>query len=277
MSIRDIATTLQILLGGVAISSFKEQGETYDVIAQLASSERTNPAILLELFVRGNGGLIPLSAVVNAKLATTPRALPHYDRHRAVTLTADVTEGHSQGAGLVRFMQIADSLLPATGGYKVRYSGEAEKFFESGNALIFAYLLAIVIVFLVLAAQFESFVYPVAILVAVFLSFTGALLALEAVGVTLNIFSKIGIVMLVGLVTKNSILIVEFPNQLRGRGESLIDAAGRPSAQLHPQPPPCTAVAPRAPSRTSCTCDRWRSISVSREPAISGAARRPRS
>ncbi len=224
MSVKDIATTLQILLGGVAVSSFKEGGETYDVIAQLSADARTNPAILLELFVRGNGGLIPLSAVVDAKLATTPRAMPHYDRHRAVTLTSEVVEGVAQGEGLRRFMEIAESVKPEVGGYKVRYSGEAEKFFEAGNALVFAYLLAIVIVFLVLAAQFESFMYPIAILVAVFLSFTGALVALEWADVSLNIFSKIGIVMLVGLVTKNSILIVEFANQLRERGETLVDA-----------------------------------------------------
>jgi multidrug efflux pump len=106
----------------------------------------------------------------------------------------------------------------------VRYSGEAEKFFEAGDSLVFAYLLAIVIVFLVLAAQFESFLDPLVILIAVFLSFTGALVALRTLDISLNIFSKIGIVMLVGLVTKNSILIVEFANQLQERGLSLVEA-----------------------------------------------------
>jgi multidrug efflux pump len=120
-------------------------------------------------------------------------------------------------------MAIAQESLPAQGGYRVGYSGEAEKFFEAGAALAFAYGLAILIVYLVLAAQFESFLDPLVILVAVFLSFTGALVALELVDQTLNLFSKIGIVMLVGLVTKNAILIVEFANQLRGRGLSLVD------------------------------------------------------
>jgi multidrug efflux pump len=224
MSVREIATTLQILLGGVDVSTFKMDGETYDVIAQLSPRERENPSILMELFVRANAGLVPLTSVVDTKLATTPQSMPHYDRHRAVTISAQLTDGHSQGDGLERFREIAESKLPATGGYKVSYSGEAEKFFEAGNALVFAYLLAILIVFLVLAAQFESFVYPLAILVAVFLSFTGALVALEVVGVSLNIFSKIGVVMLVGLVTKNSILIVEFANQLRERGMPLVEA-----------------------------------------------------
>jgi len=224
MSARDMATTLQILLGGVDISTFKKDGETYDVIAQLRPSERTNARNVMELFVRGHSGLIPLAAVVETKLGTAPRAVPHYDRRRSVTLTSALTKGVSQDVGLAKIMEIAQSKLPAAGGYKAQYSGEAEKFFESGDSLLFAYGLAILIVFLVLAAQFESFMYPLVILVAVFLSFTGALVALEACEISLNLFSKIGIVMLVGLVTKNSILIVEFANQLRGRGESLEDA-----------------------------------------------------
>ncbi|MBW2694927.1 MAG: efflux RND transporter permease subunit [Deltaproteobacteria bacterium] len=224
MSVREIATTLQILLGGLDVSRFKKDGETYDVIAQLSDRERKNPSILLELFVRGHAGLIPLAAVVDAAFSTTPQAMPHYDRHRAVTIRAGLTGGQSQGVALALFKEIAERHIPAQGGYRVRYSGEAEKFFEAGNSLVFAYLLAILIVFLVLAAQFESFLYPLVILVAVFLSFTGALLALEMLGVTLNIFSKIGVVMLVGLVTKNSILIVEFANQLRRRGMRLIEA-----------------------------------------------------
>jgi multidrug efflux pump len=232
MSVRDIATTLRILLGGMAVSTFKKDGETYDVIVQLEREARATAVSLLELFVRGHGNLIPLSAVVESSLATTPLAIPHYDRQRAITISSRVAKGHSQGDALERILEIAESRLPPTGGYHVKYSGEAEKFFEAGNALLFAYGLAIVIVFLVLAAQFESFIDPLAILVAVALSFTGALLAIHVLGdaglglegSTLNIFSKIGIVMLVGLVTKNSILIVEFANQLRERGHSLVDA-----------------------------------------------------
>ena len=224
ISVRDISTTLQILLGGLDISTFKLDGETYNVMAQLRRHERQTPRDLLSLFTRGNGGLIPLVAVASLNETTVPRELPHFDRLRAVTITADVEDGVSQAEGLRRIYEIAQSHLPASGGYQLLFSGEAEKFFESSNSLLFAYLLAILVVYLVLAAQFESFVYPIAIMVAVFLSFTGALLALEITGRTLNIFSKIGIVMLVGLVTKNSILIVEFANQLRERGESLVDA-----------------------------------------------------
>jgi multidrug efflux pump len=154
---------------------------------------------------------------------------------RSVRFTVQPEE-HSQGAAIAQVSAIAESLLPEEGGYRVRIAGESESFLESGNALAFAYGLAILIVYLVLAAQFESFVHPLTILAAVALSFTGALVALfaierlndlgvvEVVG-TLNIYSKIGLVMLVGLVTKNSILIVEFANQLRGRGLGVQEAA----------------------------------------------------
>jgi multidrug efflux pump len=224
MSMKEMGTTLQILLGGLDISTFKQDGETYNVMAQLQRDDRSSPDQVLELFVRGHAGLIPLAAVVSSRETISPRELLHFDRYRAVTITAGMTDGLGQSEGLKQMMALAEEILPKMGGYYARYSGEAETFFESGGALVFAYLLAILVVYLVLAAQFESFVYPVAILVAVFLSFTGALVALDWLDMTLNIFSKIGIIMLVGLVTKNSILIVEFANQLRGRGLSLEDA-----------------------------------------------------
>lgn len=236
VSARDVATTLQILLGGLDISTFKLEGETYNVMAQLRREARSNPRDLLGLFVRGHGGnLVPLASVVSTRETVAARALPHYDRLRAVTITAGVEQGVSQGEALLEAKRIAETHLPEAGGYRVAFSGEAERFFESGNALLFAYALALLVVYLVLAAQFESFVHPITILIAVALSFTGALVALwtvewarghewiEVPG-TLNIFSKIGLVMLVGLVTKNSILIVEFANQLRDRGRPLVEA-----------------------------------------------------
>jgi multidrug efflux pump len=236
VSVRDIATTLQILLGGLDISSFKLEGETYNVMAQLRREARSNPRDLLGLYVRGRGGqLVPLASVVSARETIAPRALPHFDRLRSVTINAGLEQGFSQGEALLVARAIAEDALPERGGYRVAFTGEAERFFESGNALVFAYGLALLVVYLVLAAQFESFVHPFTILVAVALSFTGALLMLSAVEWmharewievpgTLNIFSKIGLVMLVGLVTKNSILIVEFANQLRGRGLPLVEA-----------------------------------------------------
>jgi multidrug efflux pump len=239
LSIRDVASTLQILLGGLDLSTFKLGGETYNVMVQLDRRERNDPRDILELYARGNQReLIPLAAVVDVRETIAPREIPHYDRQRSVEVTADLQDGFTQGEGLQVVQRIADEVLPE--GLPVRFTGEAEKFLESGNALAFAYGLAILVVFLVLAAQFESFIDPLVILVAVAFSFSGALVALKTVvelgdmdwvelSGTLNLFSKIGLVMLVGLVTKNSILIVEFANQLRERGrdarEAVLEAA----------------------------------------------------
>ncbi|MEN8180935.1 MAG: efflux RND transporter permease subunit [Myxococcota bacterium] len=224
VSARDIASTLQILLGGLDVSSFKLDGETYDVIAQLPRFDRSSPQDLVDLYVHGRDGrLVSLSQVVQARQTIAPRALPHYDRLRSVTVSARL-EDLATGAALEQVRAIAEEEISPAGGYRFTFSGDSERFFEAGDALIFAYALAVLVVYLVLAAQFESFVDPLTILVAVALSFTGALVALIVAGDTLNLFSKIGLVMLVGLVTKNSILIVEFANQLRERGLSLVEA-----------------------------------------------------
>ncbi len=225
VSAREIATTLQVLLGGSDLSTFKAGGETYKVMVQLERPARSDPADLLELYVHGPSGLIPLSSVVNVRNTTTPRGIPHFDRRRAATVTANLVQGADQGAILGRMKRLAEEIVPTERGYRVAFAGESEEFFESRNALLFAYLLAVVIIYLVLAGQFESFLDPLVILVAVALSFTGALLTIRLTGHTLNLFSQIGLVMLVGLVTKNSILIVEFSNQLRDRGRPLFDAA----------------------------------------------------
>ncbi len=223
VSVREAATTMQILLGGLDISTFKLGGETYNVMAQLERANRTNPRDLLELYVRGRDrGLIPMASFVEVRETVAPRGLPHYDRQRSVRLSARL-EGLAQGPAIRQMRAFAQEALPGSG-YQVRFVGDSEKFIESSNALLFAYVLAIVVVYLVLAAQFESFVHPVTILVAALFAFTGALIALKTAGDTLNLYSKIGMVMLVGLVTKNSILIVEFANQLRGRGLELVEA-----------------------------------------------------
>jgi len=225
VSVRDIAGTLQILLGGLDLSTFKLEGETYNVMAQLPRAERSRPADLYGLYVRGRGEqLVSLRSVVRTEEAVAPRSLNHFDRRRSATINADVDDGLSQGEALAQTAAVAREVLADQPGTRFDFSGEAEKFYESGNALVSAYLLAVLVVYLVLAGQFESFVHPLTILVAVALSFTGALVALLAVGDTLNLYSKIGLVMLVGLVAKNSILIVEFANQLRERGMPLREA-----------------------------------------------------
>jgi len=219
VSARDIASTLQTLLGGQELSTFKLGGETYKVIAQLESSDRADPRSVLRAYVRNaSGQLMPLASFVEVRESVAPRGLPHFDRIRSATITGNLAQGAALGGVLDEVWRVAHAVLPQGKGYKAVWSGDSEQFYASGNALLFAYLLAVVAVYLVLAAQFESFLHPITILVAVALSFTGALVTLLAVGGTLNLFSQIGLVMLVGLVTKNSILIVEFANQLRERG-----------------------------------------------------------
>jgi multidrug efflux pump len=226
VSVRDAATTLQVLLGGIDVTTFKRDGETYDVIVQLERSARSSSRDLLGLYAHGtNGQIVPLVSFIELRESTAPRALPHFDRMRSATISGSVLEGYALGSILEQVGALAEEVLPSDGGYRFTFSGESEDFFESGSAIVFAYALSLVLIYLVLAAQFESFIHPVTILIAVALSFTGALLALTVTNQTLNLFSQIGLVMLVGLVTKNSILIVEFANQLRGRGCGVVLAA----------------------------------------------------
>src|SRR4029453_3004088 len=177
----------------------------------------------------GGGGLVPLASVVSVRESVSPRGLPHFDRLGSATITASLAQGVPLGGALDAIRAAANEVLADAPGYHVTFSGESEDFYASSNALMFAYLLALVIIYLVLAAQFESFLHPVTILVAVALSFTGALVSLVLVGGTINLFSQIGLVMLVGLITKNSILIVEFANQLREQGLDLVAATRQAS------------------------------------------------
>jgi multidrug efflux pump len=228
VSVRDAATTLQILLGGQDVTTFKREGETYEVIVQLDQPSRASPRSVLGLYAHGTGGqLVPMVSFIDLHESTAPRALPHFDRLRSATVAATVAPGFGLGTALERVAALAEEVLPDRGGYGYTFSGESEDFYESSNSIVFAYGLALLIIFLVLAAQFESFLHPITILIAVALSFTGALVALLVTGQSLNLFSQIGLVMLVGLVTKNSILIVEFANQLRDRGVEIGEAAFR--------------------------------------------------
>ena len=239
---RDIATTLQILLGGLDLSTFKLRGETYNVMAQLERSRRSNPRDVAGSYVRSRDGrIVPLISVVDVRETIAPRGLPHFDRLRSATITASLAHGAPLGRALDDIQRVSKEVLPEGAGYRTSFAGQSEQYYESGNALLFAYILAVIVVYLVLAAQFESFLHPITIMVAVALSFAGALVTLELTGTTLNLFSQIGLVMLVGLVTKNSILIVEFANQLRARGRS-VDEAIREAAQIRFRPIMMTAL-----------------------------------
>ncbi len=224
VSVRDVASTLQILLGGEHLSDFKRGAKQYEVKVQLRDVDRANPQDLERLYVRGAGGeMVQLSSVVRLRETVAPRSLNHYQRVRAATITASVAPGFALGDILDRLQAIADKHLPA--GFTTALAGQSREFKESGTALYFAFFLSILVIYLTLAAQFESFIHPLTILFTVPLAVTGALLAILSTGNSLNLFSEIGIVMLTGLVTKNAILIVEFANQLRERGRSLLDAA----------------------------------------------------
>jgi multidrug efflux pump len=173
--------------------------------------------------LRGRDGqLVPLDAITRVDEGAGPRQLSHYDRVRASTLNAAMVPGFTLGEALDSLRQAAAEVLPA--GSSIALGGEAREFEESGSSLYFAFLLALVVVFMVLASQFESLVHPFTVLLAVPLAVTGALFALYVLGSTINLYSQIGMILLIGLVTKNSILLVEYSNQLREKGLGTVEA-----------------------------------------------------
>ena len=220
----DVATTLQVLLGGNRTSTFTRNNKQYDVIVQLDPRARATPSDMTGLYVRGRGGeLIKLEALANVKEGVGPRELNHFNRVRSSTLTASLAPGFTLGEALDSLTHIAGEVLPK--GSSTALAGESRELEESGSSLYFAFLLALLVVFMVLASQFESLIHPFTVLLAVPLAVTGALFTLKLAGATLNLYSQIGMILLIGLVTKNSILLVEYINQLKERGLSTVDAA----------------------------------------------------
>jgi multidrug efflux pump len=228
VSVTDIGSTLETLLGGRVVTDFKRGSKQYDVIVQVRPSGRATPGAIPEAYVRGDGGLVQLANVVNVRETVAPKELNHYNRVRSATITANLAPGVALGQALDDLDRIVREDLPP--GIRREFSGQSREFKESSAKLYFLFVLAVVFIYLVLAAQFESFIHPLTILFSVPLAVVGALLALFLTGQSLNIYSQIGLIMLVGLVTKNSILIVEFANQLRNRGrntrDAVIEAAG---------------------------------------------------
>jgi multidrug efflux pump len=218
-----IGRTLETLLGGREVTRYKQDGEQYNVVVQLDPAVRATPQDLTALYVRGEGGnLTALSNLVAVTETVAPKELNHFDRQRAAIISANIAPGYTLGEALAFMDQAAkDTLPPST---RTALDGQSREFGESGQTLAITFALALVIIYLVLAAQFESFVAPFIILLTVPLAATGALLALKLTGATLNVYSQIGLVMLVGLITKHGILIVEFANQLRARGKTKVEA-----------------------------------------------------
>ena len=223
VSVNDIASTLQLALSGQRFSYFNLNGKQYQVIGQLARNDRDEPMDLKSLYVRNNKGeLIQLDNMVSMKEQSSPPQLYHYNRYQAATVSAGMAPGKTMGDGIKEMQRIADKVLDDS--FSTALAGASRDFTESSSGILFAFLLALVIIYLVLAAQFESFIDPFTIMLTVPLALCGALLSLWYFNQTLNIFSEIGIIMLIGLVTKNGILIVEFANQLKEQGKSVREA-----------------------------------------------------
>ncbi len=221
--VNTLGRTLETYLGGRQVTRFKKDGEQYDVIVQAAAADRTVPADISDAYVRArDGNMVQLSNLVDVHEGVSPQSLNHFNRLRAVKITGTLAPGYSIGEGLAAMDAAAKATLPGTA--QTDLDNQSREFRKSGSEIYFTFVLALAFIYLVLSAQFESFVHPFVIMLSVPLSMTGALVALYLGGQTLNIYSQVGLVTLVGLITKHGILIVEFSNQLRDKGESLMDA-----------------------------------------------------
>ena len=221
--VETIARAVETAMGGRSVTQYKREGEQYDVVVQTEAKNRNTPMDVEKIFVRGRADtMVPLSALVKMKEVVVPRELNHFAQRRSVTFTANLAPTYSLGQALTFMKEVTGKLLKT--GYSTDVNGNSREFVQSSGSLTGVFVLALVFIFLVLAAQFESFVDPFVILLSVPLSIVGALLALQWTGSTLNVYSQIGLITLVGLITKHGILIVEFANQLRGTGLSALDA-----------------------------------------------------
>ena len=217
VSVEDIGRTLQIAFGGQRMGYFLRDGKQYQVIGQLNREYRDKPADLKSLFVKNSSGeLIQLESLVKLDEQAVPTSRFRYNRNVSATISGGLKTGYTLGDGNKALQEIADRVLDES--FSTAFTGQSRDFEESSSSLIYVFIFAIILIFLVLAAQFESFVDPIIIIITVPLAISGALLTLWYFNMTINIFSQIGMIMLVGLVTKNAILIVEFANQKKESG-----------------------------------------------------------
>ena len=214
---------LETLLGGRVVTRFKREGEQYDVIVQIADVERTNPEDLKRIYVRTGGNeMVQLANLLSVTETVAPKQLNHFNQLRAAKISASLAPGYSLEEGLRDLEAAARSVLPAEA--QIDYSGPSREFKKTSSDIFITFALALAFIYLVLSAQFESFIDPFIIMLTVPLSMTGGLLALYYSGGTLNIYSQVGLVTLIGLITKHGILIVEFANQIRAQGTDTLDA-----------------------------------------------------
>ena len=229
VSVANVGRTLETMLGSRIVTTYLERGEEYDVILEGMETDFRSPDQLQQIYVRSerSGELVPLASVVQVAEQGVSPSLPRYNRRRALTLSADIAPGHAMDAAIEAVRTMVREELPSTA--SIDYKGQSLEYIRASGSMLFVFLLAIAVAYLVMAAQFESFLHPLLILMTVPLATAGALLGLYLTGQTLNIFSQIGLVMLIGLAAKNGILIVEFANQMRDQGlpfeQALYDAA----------------------------------------------------
>ncbi|WP_343734810.1 efflux RND transporter permease subunit [Acidovorax sp.] len=230
VSVEVVAKAIETMLGGRTVTRYKRDAEQYDVIVQTEARGRTTPENIDTIYVRGrNDAMIPLTSLVNVRESVSPRELNHFGQRRSATITANLSSDYSLGQAITFMNETATKVLKP--GYTTDLNDTSREFKNSQGALGVVFVLALVFIFLVLAAQFESFIDPLVIMVSVPLSMIGALLALKWSGGSLNVYSQIGLITLVGLITKHGILIVEFTNQLREEGMEMVDALVKASAQ----------------------------------------------
>ena len=229
VSTQNIGQTLQLALSGQRFGYFFMNGKQYEILGEMQRDQRNKPLDLKSLYVRSNSGeMIQLDNLVSLEEETAPPQLYRYNRFVAATITSGLSDGWTIGQALVEMDRIADEVLDDT--FRTALAGDSKDFNESASSLLFAFLLALILIFLVLSAQFESFKDPLIVMMTVPLALTGALFFMWYFNITVNIFSQIGIIMLIGLVTKNGILIVEFANQRKKAGMNKMEAIKYASA-----------------------------------------------
>jgi HAE1 family hydrophobic/amphiphilic exporter-1 len=220
---RAIGDTINAMVGGVKFGKFTGRGKRYDVRVRLAGADINSPADLDRIWVRDNfGNVVKLPEVIKREIKPSLFAITRYNRERSVSVFANPSAGHSQGEGLKKVSELAKEILPE--GYHIVLSGNAQLFSESFTSLVFVLILGIFVAYMILATQYNSFIHPITVLMALPFSATGALLALALTRQSLNIYSMIGMILLMGIVKKNSILLVDFTNERRKEGLGVRDA-----------------------------------------------------